>query len=211
MDFEHGRHPWVSARTDAGPVRTADQHPAAGPVQRFNTRLALWTTRIVGTMWCAYAFAVLDLLALPEAVRGGLFGVVQWTASFFLQLVLLSIIMVGQNVQAQASDKRAEQTFDDVTAILHESDRIAVHLAVQDELLHALSDQISALALTMRTDRSAAGGIELPAPASVPAHEADAGGRNGDDRPGGDLERDLEQQHGEVEADGDGQAPQRQP
>ncbi len=37
---------------------------------------------------------------------------VQWIAQTFLQLVLLSVIMVGQNVLQQASDKRAEADFE---------------------------------------------------------------------------------------------------
>jgi len=69
-------------------------------------------------MYCAYAFAAFDLLALPTAIRGGLYGIVQWVASFFLQLVLLSIIMVGQDVQARASDARAAKTFEDCEAII---------------------------------------------------------------------------------------------
>jgi hypothetical protein len=87
--------------------------PGSPWVTRANAWLALRITRAVGTMWCAYAFAALDLLALPTAIHGGLYGIVQWTASFFLQLVLLSIIMVGQAVQATASDARAAKTFED--------------------------------------------------------------------------------------------------
>jgi hypothetical protein len=34
-------------------------------------------------------------------------------------LVLLPIIIVGQNVQARAADKRSEQTYSDAEAILH--------------------------------------------------------------------------------------------
>jgi hypothetical protein len=109
-------------------VTVADQHPTGNRAQRFNTRLALLTTKVVGTMWCAYAFALIDFLALPQAIHGGMFGFVQWLASFFLQLVLLSIIMVGQNVQAAASDKQAEATYNDVEALVHEVRAIQQHL-----------------------------------------------------------------------------------
>ena len=57
-------------------------------------------------MWCAYAFALFDLISLPEAIRGGLATLVSWVAQTFLQLVLLSVIMVGQNVQAAAGITR---------------------------------------------------------------------------------------------------------
>ena len=54
---------------------------------------------------------------IKSALLGGLYGIVQWVASFFLQLVLLSIIMVGQDVQAGASDARAAKTFEDAEEI----------------------------------------------------------------------------------------------
>lgn len=94
----------------------------AGWMTRFNAFLAVKITRAVGTMWCAYAFALFDCLALPTAIRGGLYGIVQWVASFFLQLVLLSIIMVGQAGQSEASDARASKTFEDTEIILDRLD-----------------------------------------------------------------------------------------
>ena len=85
---------------------------------RFNNRLAVGITSIVGTMWCAYAFAGLALISFPEAVKAGTAALIAWIAQTFLQLVLLSIIMVGQKVAARASDKQAEQTYQDAEALL---------------------------------------------------------------------------------------------
>src|SRR5260221_4720431 len=90
----------------------------------FNNRLAVSITNIVGTMWCAYAFAILALISLPEAFRGGTASLVAWVAQTFLQLVLLSIIMVGQKVAAAASDKQAFQTYKDAEALLEISDNM---------------------------------------------------------------------------------------
>jgi len=59
-------------------------------------------------MWCAYAFAALALIALPQAISGGTFALIQWISQTFIQLVMLSVIMVGQNLLGMASDKRAE-------------------------------------------------------------------------------------------------------
>lgn len=59
-------------------------------------------------MWCAYAFALLTLISLPAAIKSGdPIIIVAWIAQTFMQLVLLPIIIVGQNVQAAASDARA--------------------------------------------------------------------------------------------------------
>jgi hypothetical protein len=55
-------------------------------------------------MWCAYAFVTLTLVGLPSAIQSGLASAVQWIAQTFLQLVLLSIMLVGQNVQAAAAE-----------------------------------------------------------------------------------------------------------
>ena len=76
-----------------------------------NSQLAVKITNIVGTMWCAYAFAALALISFPAALRAGTAPLVAWFAQTFLQLVLLSIIMVGQKVAAAKSDKQLEQTY----------------------------------------------------------------------------------------------------
>jgi hypothetical protein len=103
-------------------LHVRDHLPRRNAVERFNAWLAVWTTRVVGTMYCAYLFAVFDCLALPTAIHQGLYGIVQWVASFFLQLVLLSVIMVGQNLQAVASDARAAKTFEDTEVIIDRLD-----------------------------------------------------------------------------------------
>ena len=120
----------------AGPVRTGHHlakalHPsprvireAMGEVDGFNAKFAVLITRLVGTMWCAYVFTVIALLGLGPALKPGGEGLVAWIAQTFLQLVLLSVIMVGQNVQSLASDARAANTFKDAETIL---DRLDVH------------------------------------------------------------------------------------
>lgn len=91
---------------------------------RFNNWLAVKITNIVGTMWCAYAFACLALVSLPEAIHGGTATLISWIAQTFLQLVLLSIIMVGQNVASLKSDRQLQQTYRDAEALLKISDEI---------------------------------------------------------------------------------------
>src|SRR5215469_11130093 len=140
--YQHIRHPRIAARRAESPVKVADLLRRDSAVSRFNTKVALVITRAVGSMWCAYAFALFDLISLPDAIRGGLSTIVSWVAQTFLQLVLLSIIMVGQNVQADASDKRAEATFHDASATLHEVAHVQGHLAAQDELLTRIAAKI---------------------------------------------------------------------
>jgi hypothetical protein len=140
--YQHIRHPHIASRLADGPVRVADLLPRGTAITRFNTSVALLVTRAVGSMWCAYAFALFDLISLPTAIRGGAAAIVSWVAQTFLQLVLLSVIMVGQNVQAAAADKRSEATYHDASATLHEVAEVQGHLAAQDELLTRIAEQI---------------------------------------------------------------------
>ncbi len=103
---------------------------------------------VVGTMWTAYLFfTLLALFALPDAIKqGGTYFVVVWLSSSFLQLVLLPIIIVGQNIQAKATDTRAAETYKDAEAVLKEAAMIQDHLCKQDELISRILDQIGPLA-----------------------------------------------------------------
>ena len=140
IDFVHREHPRIAFRRTVGPPKAADEHVG------FNGRVGLVITTAVGTMWCAYAFALLALVALPDALNSGsLLPIVQWLSQTFIQLVMLSVIMVGQNVQSRASDKRAEMTYEDADAILHEAIQIQEHLAAQDRAFEALAAKVAAL------------------------------------------------------------------
>ncbi|TME07231.1 MAG: hypothetical protein E6I69_08495 [Chloroflexi bacterium] len=75
----------------------------------FNSSLAVLITRSVGTMWTAYLFTLIALVSLPAAIAtGSTIVIVAWIAQTFLQLVLLPIIIVGQNVISTSQDARAE-------------------------------------------------------------------------------------------------------
>jgi hypothetical protein len=105
----------------------------------FNAKIAVFLTNIVGSMWCAYVFAAIALLGLRPALKPGGEGLIAWIAQTFLQLVLLSVIMVGQNVQSVASDARSEHTYEDTVQIL---DRLDVRT---EGSLKDLADRIDAL------------------------------------------------------------------
>ena len=103
-------------------------------------------TEGVGTMWCAYAFAVLAIVSLPSAIQSGsAVTLVSWISQTFLQLVLLSIIIVGQNVLAAAADKRSEATYEDADAVLHTSLDIQQHLEAQDAELERILAEVRQL------------------------------------------------------------------
>ena len=139
-------HPRIEERKRQGPPKVADVLPRANPLARFNTRFALLITIAVGSMWCAYLFTMLALVSLPAALKThDKIIIVAWIAQTFLQLVLLPIIIVGQNVQAAAADKRAEATYQDADAVLHTALQIQDHLKAQDAEIEKIVAAISAL------------------------------------------------------------------
>ena len=80
-------------------------------ISAFNEKLAAKITSGVATMWCAYIFAIIALISLPSALKSGdLITIVSWIAQTFLQLVLLSIIMVGQNVASAGVEQKIDET-----------------------------------------------------------------------------------------------------
>jgi hypothetical protein len=131
-------HPHIAHRNAHGPIKVVDQLDTSSVMARFNTKLAIIITKLVGSMWCAYVFGLFDLISLPDAIKAGTASIIAWIAQTFLQLVLLSVIMVGQNVQADAADKRSEATYKDTEALLHGQEQVAIHLALQDTVLRAM-------------------------------------------------------------------------
>jgi len=80
-------------------------------INAFNRRVAEKITGLVSTMWAAYLFAAIAVISLPAAIRSGdTLTIVDWIAQTFLQLVLLSIIMVGQQRSSDDMTKQIEET-----------------------------------------------------------------------------------------------------
>jgi len=132
--------------SDDGARCQPDRARGASRVTEFNRWLAVKVTSGVGTMWCAYAFAALALVSLPSAVRSGSAVVlVSWISQTFLQLVLLSVIIVGQKELASAADQRAESTHDDADAVLHETVKLQEHLQAQDAVIVELLERLERL------------------------------------------------------------------
>ena len=140
--FDYIPHPHIEKRKESGPPKVAAaiaQVHGSGAIGRFNAKIGLKITVIVGTMWCAYLFTLLALVSAPSAfMAGDSIIIVAWIAQTFLQLVLLPIIIVGQNGQAAATDARAQATYDDAAAVLEEAKQIQQHLEAQDAELEKL-------------------------------------------------------------------------
>jgi len=141
MSFEYDPHP----RTDRSQLTAPTIKDAAREIHgdkffaRFNQKVGLKITLAVGTMWAAYLFAIIAFISAPSAFgTGNPLIIIAWIAQTFLQLVLLPVIIVGQNIQAKAADLRSESTYQDAEAVLHEAIEIQKHLAAQDEHLKTI-------------------------------------------------------------------------
>jgi hypothetical protein len=143
--FEYCMHPWTAHKLSEHrpPPRVDDGRVG------LNGKIGLAITTMVGSMWAAYLFALMALASLPAIlvmafhwhvfpswlINASLIDLVAWASSYFLQL---PVIIVGQNLQAKASDKRAQDTYNDAVAVLHEAQEIQKHLAAQDQVLSQL-------------------------------------------------------------------------
>lgn len=122
---EQQKHPFVTHPNELLKKKEAG-------IFRFNFWLAVKITKSVGTMWCAYAFILIDLVMLPPVIQSHSVMIwVTYIAQTVLQLVLLPIIMVGQNVIQSQNETKADADHKTLT-----------YLAVlQDEQLKELQDQ----------------------------------------------------------------------
>ena len=117
MSVHHAHH-----MNKAAGINRAHIKGELAKVDTFNAKFAVVVTNIVGSMWCAYAFCVLALFSLPAVlsafaifngwfppwlIKASIVSLIAWIAQTFIQLVLLSVIMVGQSVQSMAADARS--------------------------------------------------------------------------------------------------------
>ncbi|HLW03433.1 MAG TPA: DUF1003 domain-containing protein [Ktedonobacterales bacterium] len=103
----------------------------------FNDRVAVWVAANVGTMICAYIFAIIGITSIVGYLTNSttLALISGSLSSYFLQLVLLPIIMVGQNVQSRHSELQADEAFKTTMSTYHDIEQIMQHLAAQDSEL----------------------------------------------------------------------------
>ena len=121
-----------------------EEQAAAG----INAKIAVGLTKRVGTMWTAYSFAVLAIIGL-FAILGLLNPIiallVAWLSQTFIQLVLLPIIMVGQNVLGHHAELMADEQYHTTMKTYSDIESIMKHLNDQDELILKLVEKLEAM------------------------------------------------------------------
>lgn len=133
-------------------------------IDLFNDKVAVKITKGVGTMWTGYIFAILSLFSLPAIlhlvfpklhvfphwlISASLIALIAWISQNFLQLVLLPIIMVGQNVIQSQQDAKAESDHKTLTYLANLQDEQmtelknqAIELQNQRAILESLKDSL---------------------------------------------------------------------
>ena len=130
--FDHEHHPYQPRNVNL-------LHKAEQKAGGINTRIAVALTKSVGTMWTANTFMRLAIIGLA-AILGLLTPIVAllvvWISQTFLQLVLLPVIMVGQNVLGRKAELQADEQFNTTMTSYNDIERIMQHLSAHDaELL----------------------------------------------------------------------------
>lgn len=130
----------------------ADLRREFAPIQNVNDihrsrlsktdKIALFVVKRVGTMGFFYACVVMVTIPLFFAQA---MPVVQYVSSGYLQLILLPLIMVGQNLQGRHAELRAEHDYETNVKAEKEVEAILLHLEKQDETMMEILKRIESL------------------------------------------------------------------
>lgn len=93
---------------------------------------ALFVTKKVGSI--GFFFACVILVTIPLIFTQAI-SIVQYISSGILQLILLPLIMIGQNLQGRHAEIRAQHDFDTNVKAEKEIETILLHLEKQDEMM----------------------------------------------------------------------------
>src|SRR6266481_4208673 len=104
----------------------------------FQDRIALFITTAIGTMYAVYFFGLFmaGWMLWQTKVAGQPFDPYPFAFLLFLgnivQLLLMPLIMVGQNLQNRHAEIRAEEEFKTTASSYHDIEKVLEHLDAQD-------------------------------------------------------------------------------
>jgi hypothetical protein len=126
-------------------------------INKFNDKLAIRITNAVGSMWTGYLFGLISLFSLPAIlhlvfpklhifpnwiISASLISLIAWVSQNFLQLVLLPIIMVGQNVIEGQQNAKAETDHKTLTYLANLQEEQMIELKNQGDILELIKKEI---------------------------------------------------------------------
>ncbi len=140
------RLPWRRSRSRRGPGA--------------NERIAVWLTAKVGSMPAAYLFCLLAMISLPAAIASkDLLVIVAWVAQTFIQLVLLPVIMVGQDVAGRRTEATIADTHRLAVAEHEQTREVLTDLADAHRDTHELLTAVHGIVPDLKAVLSAVGAV----------------------------------------------------
>jgi uncharacterized membrane protein len=134
-------------------------------------KIALLITGAIGTMYAVYIFALIMASWMIVQVVSGKSAFDPFPFAFLLflgnivQLLLMPLIMVGQNLQSRHAEARAEEEFRTVGKVFTDIETVMKHLDAQDKELVRQSGILLALVETLvPADKRAAILARFPEP-----------------------------------------------
>lgn len=142
---EKTKHFWAGRKP---PHNVAAEHAAERT--RLNDRIASRTTALVGTMYAFYLFALLmaGWILWQGKVADKPFDPYPFAFLLFLgnivQLLLMPLIMVGQNVQGRQAELRAIADYETNVKAEQEIETVLMHLEHQNDLMLEILKRLDA-------------------------------------------------------------------
>lgn len=158
--YEHESHPHI-------PRNIVRMLQTDLKLATFNERLAVALTRSVSTMACAYLFAILAIIGFP-GFHASPAQYVQWLSQTFIQLVMLSILAVGQSILGKHQELQSQEQYNMAVKTTHEIDQIVQHMDAQDKAIQQIlflvaREQVSTVGKVVSKDMDAS----TPAPENI--------------------------------------------
>ncbi|MEI6478347.1 MAG: DUF1003 domain-containing protein [bacterium] len=130
------------------PENVNEKHQQALGLQ---DKIALAITTAIGTMYAVYVFALFmgGWMLWQTKVSGAPFDPYPFAFLLFLgniiQLLLMPLIMVGQNIQARHSELRTDEEYKTTMTSYRDIERILTHLDEQDKQILRQTELIESL------------------------------------------------------------------
>ncbi len=105
-------------------------------------KVALFVTRSVGSM--GFIYICLILVTIPFFYNPAM-PLIQYISSGYLQLLLLPLILIGQNLQGRHSELRAQHDYETNIRAEKEIEAILLHLERDHELILQMLERLEKL------------------------------------------------------------------
>lgn len=133
--YRHEKHPHT-------PKNPNEIHIEEINKSTINQKIAIILTRIVASMWCAYLFAFIAVIGFPGFLGPLAAQLVQWTSQTFIQLTMLSVIMVGQSVLGRKQELQSDELFETSKHSFSDIEQIMKHLDEQDKAILTILQEL---------------------------------------------------------------------